>query len=101
MDTSDVVAILALVVFGLVAGFFVSKHSQKRQPILGGPVARVMNYAASALLISLAPTALTMVIIIHPAALYIGDTRIAPFFVLIGLFVGMMGLALLFLMVYA
>lgn len=101
MDTIDVIAILALVVFGAVAGFFVSKHSQSRKPILGGPVARVLNYAASALLISLAPTACVMVTIIHPAPLYVGDTRIPPFIPLIGLLLGMMGLALLLLLPYA
>ncbi len=101
MDTTDVIAILALVVFGLVAGFFVARHSKSRQQILGGPVARALNYAASTLLISMAPTVLTMVIFIHPSPLYVGTIRIPPFVMLIGLVLGMMGSALLLLMVYA
>jgi hypothetical protein len=100
MDTIDVIAILALVVFGVVAGFFVSRHSQSRQPILGGPVARALNYAASALLISLAPTMLTMIFIVHPAPLYIGDTRLPPLVVLVLIAVGLMGGALLLLLPY-
>ena len=100
MDTIDVIAVLALVIFGVVAGFFVSRHSQSRQPIHGGPVARVLNYAASALLISLAPTMLTMIFIVHPDPLYIGDTRLPPILLLVVIAVGLMGSALLLLLPY-
>jgi hypothetical protein len=100
MDTIDVIAILALVVFGVVAGFFVARHSQSREPIQGGPVARALNYAASALLISLAPTMLTMIFIVHPSPLYIGETRIPPIFILVGIAAGLMGGALLLLLPY-
>jgi len=100
MDTIDVIAVLALVVFGMVAGFFVSRHSQSRQPIHGGPLARVLNYAASALLISLAPTMLTMIFIIHPAPLYIGETRLPPILILVVIAASLMGGALLLLMPY-
>lgn len=101
MDTVDVIAILALVVFGVVAGFFVSRHSQSRLPIHGGPGAKALNFAASALLISLAPTMLTMIFIIHPDPLYIGETRLPPILLLVLIAVGMMGSALLLLLPYA
>lgn len=94
------IAVLALVIFGVVAGFFVSRHSQSRQPIHGGPVARVLNYAASALLISLAPTMLTMIFIVHPDPLYIGDTRLPPILLLVIIALGLMGGALLLLLPY-
>lgn len=100
MDTIDVIAILALVVFGAVAGFFVSRHSQAREPIHGGPIARALNYAASALLISLAPTMLTMIFIVHPDPLYIGDTRLPAILILVLIALSLMGGALLLLMPY-
>jgi hypothetical protein len=100
MDTIDVIAILALLVFGVVAGFFVSRHSHNRQPIHGGPVARALNFVASARLLSLAPTMLTMIFIIHPDPLYIGETRLPPILILILIAVSLMGGALLLLLPY-
>ena len=96
-----VIAILALVIFGLVAGFFVARHSQNRQPIHGGIGAKALNFVASALLISLAPTMLTMIFIVHPDPLYIGDIRLPSILVLVLIALCLMGSALLMLLPYA
>ncbi|QPC80987.1 hypothetical protein G4Y79_14875 [Phototrophicus methaneseepsis] len=61
----EAIAILGLVIFGLIFGYFTSRSSQKREAIYSGPIAQVFHYLASSLLCTLTPTILVSVIVLH------------------------------------
>lgn len=63
--TTQALVILFIVGFGLIAGFFVARASEEREAIEGGQVARLLNYLASCVLISITPSALLSLIVLE------------------------------------
>lgn len=88
--SSEAQVLLFLVGFGLVAGFFVARSSERRIAIHGGNAARLFNFVASALLISITPTVLLSIFILR-----------LPLLNLVAIVVTMFVSALLLLMPYA
>lgn len=95
MDSTSI-WIIVLVAFALIAGYYVARSAARREAVHGGALGHAANYAASALLIAIAPTVLCSVLVIHP-------TFIANSTILSAVFIAvvMIVLALLFLLPYA
>ncbi|MDQ7024551.1 MAG: hypothetical protein Q9P44_03240 [Anaerolineae bacterium] len=69
MDTTDTISILILAAIAIVGGYFAARAANTREPVHGGGVAKVGNYAASAILVALAPTVLCTLFFIRPTFL--------------------------------
>lgn len=65
METPQIVAIVLLSAFGLFFGRMIARNSEKRQKLPADALARTGHYLSSALIISVAPTVLTLLIIFH------------------------------------
>lgn len=81
---------LFIIGFGLIAGYFIARSSEHREAIEGGTAARLFNYIASALLISVTPAVLLSILVLR-----------LPLLNLVLLAVGMFASALLLLLPYA
>ena len=69
MDSTQTIALGLLILFGLVAGYFTSQSSNKRETIYGGTIAKLFNYLAACLMVTLTPTVLTLVIVLRTGIL--------------------------------
>jgi len=92
----DAIAVSILVIFGIVAGYFVARTANNHEEIQGGAIAQVSNYLASALLVAMAPTVLCAVLVIHPTFIF-GSTILSAIFIALVL----VGTALVLLLPYA
>ncbi len=92
----DALAVSFLVIFGMIAGFFVARTANSHEKIEGGPIAQASNYLASAILIAMAPTVLCAVLVIHPT--FILNSTILSAIVIAMI---MVGIALVLLLPYA
>lgn len=105
MANDDLLAILFLIGFSLVMGFFTARTSHRRDPIAGGPVAAVLHYLASALWSATTVTVLIMVFFVRPewtdVTLLGIQTSIAPLVQIFGIAFGMVGVAYVCLLGYA
>lgn len=92
----DAIAVSFLVIFGIIAGYFVARTANNHEEIQGGAVAQVSNYLASALLVAMAPTVLCAVLVIHPTFIF-GSTILSAITIALVL----VGAALVMLLPYA
>lgn len=92
----DAFAVSFLVIFGIVAGYFVARSSNEHETIEGGALAKASNYLASALLVAMAPTVLCSVLVIHPTFILNSTLLSAVVIALV-----MVGIALVLLLPYA
>lgn len=101
MDTTDLIAIIGLILFGIVMGVFAARSSNQREKLHGNQVARFFHYVACGLLSSIAPSVLVMALIIHPHWIDIAGLAVAPIVQMLAIALAMMGLALVCLMIFA
>lgn len=92
----DAIAVSFLVVFGIVAGYFVARTANNHESVQGGPIAQASSYLASAIMIAMAPTVLCAVLVIHPTFI-LGSTILSA----IAIAMTMVGIALVMLLPYA
>lgn len=71
MDTTDTISILILAGIAIVGGYFTARNANNREPVHSGSVAKIGNYAASAILTALAPTVICTLFFIRPT--FLGD----------------------------
>jgi glucan phosphoethanolaminetransferase (alkaline phosphatase superfamily) len=92
----DAIAVSFLVIFGIVAGYFVARNANQHEEIQGGALAQASNYLASAILVAMAPTVLCAVLVIHPTFVLNSTILSAIFIALV-----MVSIALIMLLPYA
>lgn len=95
METTDTLAVVGLVIFGIIVGYFAAREGNSRDEVHGGSLAQGLNYIASALMISIAPSVLVMALIMHPEWITISGIDIAPFVQMLGIALTMMAIAYL------
>jgi len=64
MTERELIVIAGLVIFGLIAGIFVSQTSKKREAIHGGMMADIFNYISSSIFAASTPTVLVCVLVL-------------------------------------
>jgi uncharacterized protein YneF (UPF0154 family) len=65
MEQNQQIAILIALAIGLIAGYFISQRAAKHEKIYGGALPKALNYAASAAMITLAPSVLCSAIVLR------------------------------------
>lgn len=86
METPQIIAIVLLGAFGLFVGRMIARNAEKREKLPTDALSRTGHYLSSALMISVAPTVLTLLIVFHTGIVNAFLTAVV-----------MLGLAFLFL----